>query len=283
MHVLITGATGFIGRHLQDHLTTAKISATPFSKDVREPIDEDFDTDVIVHLAAATGVASVDKDRYAIYATNILGTLNILEYCRQYHARLIFMSTSGVYEPSLSEKLSEESPTRPQSIYTKSKYLAESLCETYSRTYNISCTVFRIFNGYGPGQNNAYLIPYIIENALTNNTIVLKNPKSVRDLIHVDDIIMAVKMVTCNQPAGFNIYNIGSGNGQCVIDIVTLVENILGKPVQCKIEQLSSDQIPYSVADIGKAYRELDWWPKVDIRDGLNRMIEAFNQPTKRE
>ena len=172
--VLITGANGFVGRHLVNALNGMDSSVTLLkdingnSLDIRKKdlikssLDYLSDVDVIYHLAAIASVNSSYENPHDTYETNVLGTLNILELCRLYDINKIVYASSYVYGKPHYLPIDENHMTNPTNPYSRSKLIGEELCKSYHDDFGIECIVLRPFNIYGPGQRSDFLIPMII-------------------------------------------------------------------------------------------------------------------------
>ena len=137
-----------------------------------------------------------------------------------------------------------------------SKYISEKLCK-FSVTYeNIEVTVLRIFNVYGPGQNNNFLIPTIINQLKMKQEIIVKSTAPRRDFIYVDDVVNAFLLSQKNLP-GFNVFNIGSGKSFSVKNLVSIIQNIKKTKLPLtSLEELRVNEIPNVVADISEAKKK---------------------------
>src|SRR5579863_1870753 len=152
--VLVTGATGFIGRPLSDALERAGCEVIRHSVangDIANCALPDSSAKHVYHLAARTFVPDSWSDPRSFYATNVLGTVNVTEYCRRHNASLTMVS-SYVYGKPQVLPISEEHPVAAFNPYGHTKLLAEEVCRHYAQQFGIHVTVIRPFNVYGPGQ-----------------------------------------------------------------------------------------------------------------------------------
>ena len=183
---LITGSKGFIGGHLKSKLH--KLGWEVFSwdlidsKDVREVAGFDMKVDCVFHLAGISGQNYFKNNLIEGYDINLTGTLAVLNYSQKMNARCIFASTSGVYQ-SNDEKVDESSTLDPQTPYAISKLLGENLCYQFSKDWDTSITVLRIFNVYGREQVETFLIPYIVKKFINGETLEIRMPEAARDFI----------------------------------------------------------------------------------------------------
>ncbi|MBI2027133.1 MAG: NAD(P)-dependent oxidoreductase [Deltaproteobacteria bacterium] len=275
--ILVTGAHGFIGRHLTQALE--KYGACVFYKNVNifelANIKESFD--LIYHLAAKNK-ASTQEEVNALFYTNVEGTRRVLEFCLKNQARFIFASSASVYQPSEPGLLlSEMSKLEPQSHYGLSKYLGEEICRYYARRYNVPMTILRIFNAYGPGQKTPFLIPHILENLSLLKPIELQEPHNILDFTHVSDIIDALIISGASQAAGLHIFNIGTGCGKSVYDMSLFIIKKLKCVTPIHMNQEKQGEIIKSyVANIKQVHLNLQWKPTLSLKEGLEKTIASY-------
>lgn len=275
--VLVTGSRGFVGRHLSAALERLGASVVPFDsrlgQDVRRA--EDFDNlppvDLVFHLAALSFVPLSFDDPQSTYETNILGTLRTLEYCRRHRAKMIFASSYLYGNPS-SLPVDESQAVSPTNPYAWSKTIGETLCRAYSADFPVRCVVLRIFNLYGEGQEGRFLVPEIIRQIKTADTVTLKDLTPRRDMLYVGDAVRAyLKAAEYSGPA-FDLFNIGSGHSASVKEIAEKLIRISGRNVPLVgLGQIRPGEIADTVADTAKARRLLGWEPEVDLDEGLRR------------
>lgn len=268
----VTGAQGFIGRHLVSALSRASCDVRVLEGDVTDASMWDASFDVLFHLAAAMPGAFAEDPRRG-YGVNVDGTLNALEACRRNKARIVFASTCGIYRPDLQGALTEESPIGPSSPYAASKRLAELLCEAYSTHHGVEAMVLRLFNVYGVGQKDAFLVPYLLNAALSGKTATVYHLDSARDFIHVTDVVEALVVAATAEDCG--VYNIGTGTATSVRQVLDCLETILRRPVPWKQGTGPGDPHPATHADNAKARVHLGWAPSIDVLRGLTCQVET--------
>lgn len=275
MKIVLTGHQGFIGSALMEYFAEQGLDAIPLDCDVRHKIVFQSTADCMVHLAALTDKKLFKENPIDAYQTNVLGVLNALEFCREKNCRFVFISTCGVYGNSSEKVLKEESPANPVDSYSESKFLAERFCKRYSFEFGVDVNILRLFNVYGPGQGEPFIIPYIVNRMLKKETIELKNPDNVRDFIYIKDICKAIYRTVLPHSGGYNIFNTGCGDPVRIGDIPDIVSNILSIDYKCSFSEKSKSQngIDYSIADISKAKKLLEWSPEFGISDGLKDML----------
>ena len=280
--ILITGASGFIGRAL-----TARLKAE--GRDV-VPVDS-ADGDIasrgtlakfeqeniahVFHLAGKTFVPDSWDDPQAFCQTNVLGTVNVLEFCRKKHIPVTYVS-AYVYGHPDSLPISEVSAIRPSNPYALTKRLAEEACEFYASAYGLPVTTIRPFNVYGIGQAENFLIPAIISQALDGGEkIVVKDLAPKRDYVYLEDLVTAL-LATLAKPGGYRVYNIGSGVSLSVQEVIDAIQDIADtqKKVVCD-NAVRANELMDVVADITKAGDELGWHPGFSFHAGIENIIRS--------
>ena len=285
--ILITGSNGFIGSALKSKLISLRheileLNATNGNIADKEVFNKYGEENIfhIFHLAAKTFVPDSWADTFEFYNTNVIGTENVLEFCRKKEISLTFVSAYLYGKP---EKLpiSENDRVAPNNPYAHSKYLAEQLCEFYAREFGIKITIVRPFNVYGIGQDEKFLIPLIIRQALFEEVIKVKDLYPKRDYIFLDDLVDAL-ILSMNSASNFCIYNIGSGCSLSVKDIIETVKEILStdKPVISE-STIRKNEISDVVADISKARNELNWFPRHSFNEGISKIINYYRNGVK--
>lgn len=294
--VLITGASGFIGRHLAQELVLKKaIVFTLAPKKIKnnkihQKIGsvEEFDKvnllikrnkiTVIFHLAAQPIVEVGQTNPIKTFEVNIKGTWNVLEAAKENLVqKVIVASTTHVYGDNPKVPYKEEYYPQPSRPYETSKACADLLAQVYADTYNLPVEIPRFVNIYGPRDSNfSRLIPKVIKDILSG-----KNPKiwdvgSVRDFLFIDDVIRAYLMLAekdLPKTKRGRVINFGTGKP---INIVNLVEKIIAisknTSVNLKTEITPgnrSNEIIRQYVSIKKAKKELGWSPKVSLQEGL--------------
>ncbi len=277
--VLITGSNGFIGFGFREYLLSKGLSIIEYNEDITKPIVLDEKIDLIYHLAAKTSVQDSLRDPFLTMQTNFLGTFNVLEFAKKNAAKVIFPSAAGVYERSNSFYANETDSLNPKNPYVESKYLSEQLCDYYSKNYNVQSIALRIFNVYGGRQTGGFLIPTLINGALKDTKIELNSPHSVRDYIYIKDVYEVLfKALDYVPKTGFEIFNVGTGVGISVGEMVSYISNILDKHLEVVYTNFRKNEIDKIIADITKIKNAFNWNPSFNINQGLIATIKEFNK-----
>ena len=280
--ILITGASGFIGRMLASRLKALGWNVTPVNStdgDIasRETLAKFAQQDIAhaFHLAGKTFVPDSWDDPQSFCKTNVLGTVNVLEFCRKNRIPLTYVS-AYVYGHPDSLPIGESSAIRPSNPYALTKRLAEETCEFYASAYDLPVTTIRPFNVYGIGQAEHFLIPAIISQALNGGReIVVKDLVPRRDYVYLEDLVTAL-LTTLDKPAGYHVYNIGSGISLSVQEIIDVIQDIAGTRKEIvSYNTVRTNELMNVVADISKAGNELGWHPETSFHAGIENIIRS--------
>ena len=226
----------------------------------------------VFHLAAWAGVRrSVDTPRI-YYETNLFGTLNLLELCREFQIRrFILASSSSVYGDEVDGPVSETIPSnRPLSPYAASKVAAETLLYSYHHLYGMDAVAFRFFTVYGPaGRPDMSVFRFIRAIAEREPITIYGDGTQRRDFTYVDDVARGA--VAALGLSGFEIINLGNDNPVSVNTLVSLIESTLGCRAEIQHEPRHSADPTLTWANIDHARRVLGWSPEVSMEEGINR------------
>ncbi len=309
--VLVTGAGGFIGSHLTELLVREGYGVRAFvrynsqdswhhldrlpkevlagveviSGDVTDAFAVDkavAGCETVFHLAALIGIPYSYLAPASYVATNVSGTLHVLEACRRHGAKLVHTSTSETYGTAQYVPIDEKHPLVGQSPYSATKIAADKLVESYHLSFGLPACIVRPFNTYGPRQSARAVIPTIISQALTLGTLSLGNLDPVRDLTFVTDTARGFLAAARSDRVIGRTVNLGVGEGLSIRQIVEKIGAILGmrlvprqdpvrvRPPGSEVERLISDN---------RLMRSLtDWRPQVDIDSGLRQTVEFIRE-----
>jgi nucleoside-diphosphate-sugar epimerase len=272
--ILVTGADGFIGRYLASALTEQGADVLGHSAcngDIATT-SLSYDAGHVYHLAARSYVPDSWTATQDFYATNVLGTVNVLELCRRTGASLTLIS-SYVYGPPQFLPISEEHPLAAFNPYSHTKIMAEEAARYYARQFGLRVAIVRPFNIYGPGQRASFLIPTVVEQALSPDCseIQVSDPRPKRDYLYVSDLISLLLAIRGRE----GVYNAGYGISASVAEVVEIVNSLIPKPKRLVSRDAERRaEVMDVVADIGKARRELAWEPRVSLREGLRKVLQ---------
>jgi len=293
MRVLITGINGFVGRILKDNL--AGQGKEVFGIDLSCTGENNFSLDItdlaavndcihrvrpdfIVHLSA---ISRVDFDNVGtLYSTNVSGTMNLLYGAARLERqpKFLMVSSSQVYGivPEKEQPITENTGVRPVNHYGASKAAAENICHAFNREYGIPVVIARPFNHIGRGQSLNFVVPKIIRAFHDGkNELELGNVNVLRDFLDVRDVIDAYNRIMENFQSG-EVFNISSGRGIKVIDVIRILENQTGRDMKIvtKNDLLRKNDITCSIGDYSKIGKSLGWEPVHPIEDTIKWIID---------
>ncbi|MGU7844026.1 NAD-dependent epimerase/dehydratase family protein [Burkholderia sp. AW33-5] len=300
---LVTGASGFIGRSLVERLQRnghvvrrAVRRVADSANDVECPLGASVDTwlnaidgvDGVFHLAWSTVPRTANSAPLDDVATNVMGTVALLEAMRRHPGiPFIFASSGGtVYGVPEAHRVSESHPLRPLGVYGASKASVEGYAMLYRRQFGVDTRILRVSNPFGPGQNvegQLGAASIFAWRALAGLDIQIWGDGAVvRDYLYIDDAVDAFVATVDATSAAFGhvdpVFNIGSGEGTSLKQIVETIGGILGAPVCVKYEAARSFDVPVSILDVSRAKEVLGWAPKTSFRDGMSETIARFSK-----
>lgn len=278
--IVVTGETGFVGRRLSARLQALGVEVIGFSRSTggdlltgELPLDG---ADHVFHLGALSFVPDSWTDPATYHLVNTHGTVRVLDQCRKAGVPMTFISTF-VYGAGAPVPVSEDFPPNPANPYAWSKLAAEDACRFYAKTFGMDVTVLRLFNAYGPGQKDSFLIPTIARQAVDPGVkeIVVADLAPRRDFVHVDDVVEAM-ISTIGLPGG-GTYNVGSGRSWSIGDVIAACLKAAGtdKPYSDRRERRENEVMDV-VADISALTAATGWRPQTEFENGMKSVIEAL-------
>jgi UDP-glucose 4-epimerase len=299
VRVLVTGGAGFIGsavtrvlleeRHdvtVVDNLSKGFRTLVPenvrfIEGDLRDERLEHWlrGHDAVIHMAAFIEVGRSVQEPLLFAENNIMNSVRLLEAMRQAKVpKLVYSSSACVYGTPQSLPIRESDPLGAQSNpYGASKVAVEAFCATYHELFGMDITILRYFNPYGPNELHepeTHAIPNFIKAALDRKPIPLYwKGEIVRDFIYIDDLARAHTAVL--EIEGMDYFNVGTGTGTKIIDVVNEIMDIVGEtPIEHLGERPGDVQASYAWSE--KLAAATGWRAQVDLREGLERTVEWF-------
>jgi nucleoside-diphosphate-sugar epimerase len=277
--VLITGSNGFIGRHLATALLKRKIEVTQFDRANHQDVTraEDFSglakVDTVFHLAAVSGYSSSNENISLAYLVNVIGTVNVLEYCRPVKAKLIFPSTY-VYDRPYTDFKKETDPVKPTTHYSFTKFLGEELCRFYGRVFGVNSLILRTANVYGPGQEGKYLVPVLVNHLKTGQKLVLTKPEVERSFIYIDDLVEIYLKLAEAPTQAAEIFNVGPAKPTSLVELVQTISKVSGKKLKVNYsDQGRPHEVDKNRINNTKLKTRFQWQPKVGLAAGLKQYL----------
>lgn len=301
MKILVTGGAGFIGSHTVEHLCNEGMRvvvvddlSTGYKKFVDKRAifakgsigDIEFmerhlkGADLVIHLAASSVVKFSFERPVEYFENNVFNGVKLLEAMRKAGVKkIINSSTAAVYGEPRSVPIIENAPLNPISAYGASKVAFEKVLIAYYHSFGIESVSLRYFNAYGPRdeqQPASRAVPIWIKAALSGKPLPLYwQGSQVRDYVYVSDIAQAHLDVM--NLSGIHFYNIGSGKGVVMKDIIKSLEKIVGKKLKTVNKGKRRGDPQKLFADISKIKKEVGWEPKVSLKDGLAKTFEYYS------
>jgi UDP-glucose 4-epimerase len=291
--VLVTGASGFIGRALVKALLgrgleVVGIDLIPFPDasiqwtvgdltvpGVTAPLFEK-PLDAVFHLAAKTSVLQSITDPQGVYRTNVEVTQTLLESCRNAGVgAFVLASTNAVVGNSVRDLMHERSPLRPLTPYGATKAAAEMLCSAYGHSYGLVASAVRMTNVYGPGmgRKDSFIIRLLRAAARRGQVEIYGDGRQSRDNLYVDDAVAGLLLAWDRKHQG--PLTIGSGETLDVLEVHRLASLVTGSPIAIQHRPAPAGEMPTVRVDLGLA-RSLGFQPRFDLARGLASTWEAL-------
>jgi UDP-glucose 4-epimerase len=240
------------------------------------------DADAVVHLAANTGIADSLQDPLGHAATNVMGTLVVLEACRRRGVRACVVASSGAAVGEAPPPMREDLVPNPISPYGASKLAAEAYCLTYRSTFGLSAVALRFSNVYGPhsGHKTSVVARFIATILEGSPLTVYGDGRQTRDFLFVRDLTAAVWAALEPGRAQHGVYQIGSGVETAITDLLGRLADLaharLGRRPRVEHRPARAGEVARNFADPGRARRELGWTPTTQLDRGLAETFDWF-------
>ena len=302
MNVLITGGLGFVGSSLANRLCDEHgvtilarsergrdrlqqpARVTIKTKALRDLVPADIaGIDLVIHCASTVDNYNILSEPYLDVDTNLIGTIALLEACKEHRPRFLYVSTYGVYGNLATLPANEESRCEPLGTYPATKLCAEQFCGVYGRLHDFHYNICRLTNVYGPGDRfdntKKGAFHYLIWNAMAGAPVnIYRSGDFVRDYVYIDDAVAALLTVARVAPAG-ELYLVGSGEPVRFGDLIESVHRQTGR--RSAIGAMAPPRFHDVVgivdftADISKI-KSLGWAPAVGYDEGIRRTIASY-------
>jgi UDP-glucose 4-epimerase len=294
--ILVTGGSGFIGRHVVAE--AARAGAHVRVVDLQPHPDPEVDIvlgdivehdvldaaleggfDAVIHLAAVTSVLRSLEHPELTYRTNVGATASLLEAARAAGATtLVFASTNAVVGPSEAPAISESEPLAPLTPYGATKAAAEMLMSAYTASYGLRCAVLRLTNVYGPGMQAKDSIVARLMRAIRLDQAfeIYGDGRQVRDYVHTADVTAAMRLALSN-PSWSGPMVIGSGRSLSVLEVVEAVRRVTGARLDVRHGPPRAGEMPAVIVDPSRA-RAAGWTAELRFEDGLAGVWEEWSQ-----
>ncbi|MDP1526753.1 MAG: NAD-dependent epimerase/dehydratase family protein [Rhodocyclaceae bacterium] len=300
LRIALIGAGGFLGTNLARYLGSRVAEVRCFGRrqafpdalqgfrwitgdtslDTTEALSEVIaDCDAVIHLASTSNPTTADRDISADAQANVIASLRLFDQCVAAGIkRLVFISSGGtVYGIPAHVPIPESAPTLPITAYGVAKLAIEKYLEVYSRLRGLDYRVLRISNLYGPFQTaekkQGVVAAFLSEAMRGEHLEIWGDGQVVRDYIYVADVAESV-LAALQHQGEQRIFNIGSGTGLNLIELIDAMEHLLGRRLQRQFRPGRPVDVPVNILDCMLAKKELGWYPRTDFPDGLRRTAE---------
>ena len=310
--ILVTGGAGFIGSHLctrllnegnevislDNYFTGSKknivhLLDNPYFEIIRHDVTEPFfiEVDEIYNLACPASPVHYQYNPIKTMKTSVMGAINMLGLAKRVNAKVFQASTSEVYgdpaeHPQRESYWGNVNPIGIRSCYDEGKRAAETLFMDYHNQNNVDVKIVRIFNTYGPNMNpedGRVVSNFIVQALKGENITIFGDGQQTRSFQYVDDLVEGFIRLM-NTPKGFTgPVNIGNPFEFTMLELAQNVIELTGSSSKLTFMPLPQDDPKQRQPDISLAKKELDWEPKVQLKEGLVKTIEYFDNLLREE
>lgn len=303
--ILVTGGAGFLGSQLcnrllkegnevicMDNFFTGQkqnvihLFNNPYFELIRHDVTMPFfvEVDQIYNLACPASPIHYQYNAIKTIKTSVMGAINVLGLAKRTKARILQASTSEVYgdpeiHPQTEDYWGNVNPIGVRACYDEGKRCAEALFVNYQRQNNVRIKIIRIFNTYGPRMhpNDGRVVSNFIVQALNGKNITIYgNGSQTRSFGYVDDLLEGMIRLMNSREDFTGPVNVGNPNEFTIKELAEMVIELTGSKSKIIYEDLPSDDPLQRQPDISLAKKELDWEPKIQLREGLSKTIEYF-------
>lgn len=303
-YILLTGGTGFVGSHLLEELLNLNkkviLLKRSFSntwrinefikndnlilKDIDKinlnDIFNQYNIEGILHLATFAQRSHESDAVKQMINSNINFPTELLENSINSNVKF-FINTGSFSEYELKNSpISETSKIKPFNLYASTKIAFEDILKFYCENYDLNCQTLKLFTPYGPKDDEIKITPYLIISSIKKENILIKSPAKKLDFVYVKDVADSyiTLMKNISNINEYNSFNIGTGIGTSLTDILNMIESNLGKNENVEYGNLEDDQVWCSNKKINKY---LNWNPKIELKEGLKLTIDYYDRKLK--
>ena len=289
MRILLIGGHGFIGSNLikkfnrefdfvvissKKGIDTGDIKTEYISVTNKKivKIIETLNPDIIIHLAALSGLKKCENDPKKAFEVNVTGTKNIVEGCLKTNAKLIFISSREVYGSTINEKSNEDDMLNPDNIYGQTKVNAEKIIQNAAKIFELNYVILRLTNVYGPGSNSG--VNRIIRESLSKEKILVNGGEQILNFIFIEDVVELIYLVILNNKLSKQILNIGSNDTSSLKKFVELLEELLNDPINIQYGEKPSFESLFFCPDIRKQQNIFGYDFKYSLEEGIIKTLQ---------
>jgi len=301
MKILLNGGLGFIGRRfIKKFSNQHDIIVFALNKDIlafqgeaflKNIIIEEGTTegkeileviakhkpDVVIHLAALTGLKKCHEDPELAFKINVHGTFNVLTACAKHCSKFIFISSREVFGETINDKSKEDDPTLPNNVYGVTKMIGENLVKFFNEKHGLDFTILRLTNVYGP-EGDQYGAQVIIKNAIKEKKITILGGKQRLNYVYVDDVIDIINQVLDDEQSSKQIFNVGSNDTLSIDEFSQKVLQLFDDKLEVEHMPMRDTETVDFEPSLEKIYKLLNYSPKTSILEGLQKTIEWYKK-----
>jgi len=233
--------------------------------------------DVIVHLAALTGLKKCHDNPEKAFKVNVFGTFNALNACSKTGSKFIFISSREVYGETIGEKSSEDDPLLPNNVYGITKKIGEGLVQLMAKKHGFDFTILRLTNVFGH-EGDQYGAQIIIKDALLKKQVRILGGSQRLNYVYVDDIIDIINLVLQDKRSTDQIFNVGSDYSVTIEEFVNTVIEMLDDKVQIEYHPMRSTETSKFNPDLTKIKNVLNYSTKTSLREGIAKTIKWYSE-----
>jgi len=296
MAILVTGASGLVGRHLVTEIGDTVIAATRtgppssttsgdvewHSFDLSEPATIDAlpwrDIDSVAHLAAYTEPRASVEVPNSCFEVNACGTSALLAAALDANVpKFLHTSSYWVYDAAVTGRIDESTALRVETPYGASKAAADFQSAAFRVQSEMAVTTLRPFNVYGPGARPHQVVPEFVEQAVEEGVIEPHPGNPIRDFLFVDDLVSAI--LRCLAAPTDDVFNVGYGEGTPIRDLASIVAAVVEEKTGTLVETVftgKSEPTDPKIADTRKLQSAIDWEPETSLRSGIERLTTHY-------
>lgn len=289
----ITGATGFIGRHLINKLLKDDYQIIAFCRERKHELPlkvkivngdlrsgyglKSFlkNCDILIHLAAR--VLPPEKE---MYQDNVVATKNLLKNAKKFPIQqIIFMSSVAVYGESKEKIFKESDKCQPNTEYGRTKLLSEEIIHDWQKETGGISTIFRPFNIYGPGNYKGIIYEFYKSIKDKGKLVIYGDGKQSRDFLYIDDAVDIMSMLIQKKKAG--IFNIGNGEKYTVMDVAKTFEKVMDRKINVTFGAAESAKVFSIECSLSAIRKEFNWKAKIRLFEGIKRTLKWYEDNFK--
>jgi UDP-glucose 4-epimerase len=301
MKIFLVGGFGFIGRRfIRTYSDVHEITVYATQKDIQNAkkilnlenvsVEEGFiedeklgqiikkhNPDVVIHLAALTGLVKCHKDPQKAFKINVFGTYNVINACIESFSKLIFLSSREVYGETRDSASKEDDQLHPKNVYGITKMIAEQLIETSSKKNSLNFTILRLTNVYGP-EGDQYGAQVIIKNALHDKKIQILGGAQRLNYVFVDDVIEVINIVLQNKKSSNQIFNVGSKDTVNIKDFAHKITDFINEKIEFEHKPMRETETTNFEPDLSKLKHVLGYDSQTSLEQGIKKTIEWYKK-----